>query len=95
VPGHLWKIAHITGVRFAGMFLGMAFVIAGTAFYSGFYGNNALGHGLTPIEDQQLAGGLMLGVDFLVMIGSLVFLFLRSAADAERRQEAEELPAPG
>ena len=83
VPGKLWKIAHITGVRFAGMFLGMAFVIAGSALYSGFYGNNALEHGLTPIEDQQLAGGMMLGVDFLVMVGALVFLFLRTAQDEE------------
>jgi putative membrane protein len=95
VPGELWKIAHITGVRFAGMFLGMAFIFAGTAFYTGFYGNNALQHGLTPVEDQQLAGGLMLAVDFMVMFGALIFFFMRSADDAERRQEAEELPAPG
>ena len=26
VPGGLWKIAHIGGIRFAGMFLAMAFV---------------------------------------------------------------------
>src|SRR4029453_3963363 len=48
VPGGLWKIAHITGVRFAGMFLGMAFVIVSHPFYSGFYGDRALQHGLTP-----------------------------------------------
>ena len=38
VPGELWKIAHIIGVRFAGMFLGMAFVILQTPIYEGFYG---------------------------------------------------------
>src|SRR5919109_1465537 len=67
VPGGLWKIAHITGVRFAGMFLGMAFLIIQRPIYEGFYGRRALEHGLSPIEDQQLAGGLMLGLDLVVM----------------------------
>ena len=38
VPGELWKIAHIVGTRFAGMFLGMAFVILQRPIYEGFYG---------------------------------------------------------
>ena len=29
----------------------------------------------------------MLGVDFLVMIGALIFFFLRAASDADRREE--------
>ena len=90
VPGELWKIPHIVGTRFAGMFLGMAFVILQRPIYEGFYGARALEHGLTPAEDQQIAGGLMLGVDFLVMIGALVFFFFRAAADADRKEEAEE-----
>jgi cytochrome c oxidase assembly factor CtaG len=93
VPGGLWKIAHITGVRFAGMFLGMAFVIVSHPFYSGFYGDRALQHGLTPNQDQGIAGGMMLGVDFAVMITALIFFFLRSAEDADREQAAEEAAA--
>ena len=89
VPGKLWKIAHITGVRFAGMFLGMAFVIAGQrAVLAASTATNALEHGLTPVEDQQLAGGMMLGVDFLVMIAALVFL-----SCAARGRGAEEIAA--
>jgi len=83
VPGGLWKIGHIVGVRFAGMFLGMAFVIVQHPIYEGFYGSRALEHGLTPTEDQQIAGGLMLGVDFMVMIGALVFFFFRAASQAD------------
>jgi cytochrome c oxidase assembly factor CtaG len=98
VPGELWKIAHIVGVRFAGMFLGMAFVIVQTPIYEGFYGRRALEHGLTPLEDQQIAGGLMLGVDFLVMVGALIFFFLRAAEDADRAEAAQdrlaEVPPP-
>jgi putative membrane protein len=93
VPGGLWKIAHILGTRFAGMFLGMAFVIVSHPFYAGFYGDRALKHGLTPNQDQGIAGGMMLGVDFVVMLGALCFLFMRSAADADRQHEAEELAA--
>jgi cytochrome c oxidase assembly factor CtaG len=90
VPGELWKIPQIVGTRFAGMFLGMAFVILQRPIYEGFYGQRALEHGLTPAEDQQIAGGLMLAIDFLVMIGALIFFFMRAAEDAERKQEAED-----
>jgi cytochrome c oxidase assembly factor CtaG len=90
VPGELWKIPHIVGTRFAGMFLGMAFVILQRPIYEGFYGQRALEHGLTPASDQQIAGGLMLGVDFFVMIGALIFFFFRAAADADRKQDEED-----
>jgi cytochrome c oxidase assembly factor CtaG len=94
VPGGLWKIAHIVGVRFAGMFLGMAFLLLRSPAYDGFYGNRALEHGLSPLEDQQLAGGLMLGLDLAVMIGALAFFFLRTAQDADREeQRSRKLPA--
>jgi putative copper resistance protein D len=89
VPGELWKIGHIVGTRFAGMFLGMAFVIVQTPFYRDFYGSRAVQHGLSPIEDQQIAGGLMLGVDFFVMIGALLFFFMRAAEDADRAERRE------
>jgi cytochrome c oxidase assembly factor CtaG len=94
VPGGLWKIAHITGVRFAGMFLGMAFLILRAPAYEGFYGQRALEHGLTPLEDQQLAGGLMLGLDLIVMIGALTFFFLRTAQDADL-EEAQRSRSEG
>jgi putative membrane protein len=94
VPGGLWKIAHIAGVRFAGMFLGMAFIIVTHPIYEGFYGRRALEHGFTPYSDQQLAGGLMLGLDFIVMIGALCFFFLRSADDAELAERAATAAVP-
>jgi putative membrane protein len=97
VPGGLWKIAHITGVRFAGMFLGMGFLILREPIYE-FYGDRALNHGLTPVEDQSIAGGLMVGLDLIVMIGALTFFFLRTAQDAdleEAREAAARAAEPG
>jgi putative membrane protein len=92
VPGELWKIAHITGVRFAGMFLGMAFLLVRHPVYEGFYGQRAVRHGLTPLEDQQIAGALMLGLDMTIMIGALTFFFLRAAQDADRDEAQRSLP---
>ena len=49
-------------------------------------------------EDQQIAGGMMLRVDFLVMIGALVFFFFRAADDADRKQDgggSRRAGAPG
>jgi putative copper resistance protein D len=95
VPGGLWKIAHIVGTRFAGMFLGMAFVILQHPAYEGFYGNRAAEHGMTPLQDQQIAGAMMLGLDFVVTIGALTFFFLRTAQDADREeQRSGQTPAP-
>jgi len=81
--GELWKIGQILGARLAGMSLGMAFVVARSPFYDGFYGAAARGHGLAPLADQQLAGGLMLSLDVLVMLFALGFFFWRAAQDDE------------
>jgi putative membrane protein len=78
--GELWKAAHIVGARFAGMFLGMGFVALREPVYEGAYGNAAAAHGLTPLQDQQLAGGMMLGLDAAIMVFALAFFFWRSAA---------------
>ena len=83
-PGELWKVGHILGARLAGMFLGMAFVLMSTPAYEGFYGDSAREHGLAPLTDQQIAGGMMLGLDLLVMLATVAFFFYRSADDHDR-----------
>jgi cytochrome c oxidase assembly factor CtaG len=83
-PGDLWKIGHILGARLAGMFLGMAFVLMSTPAYEGFYGDAAREHGLSPLTDQQIAGGMMLGLDLLVMLATVGFFFWRSGEEHDR-----------
>ena len=87
--GELWKIGHLIGARLAGMFLGMAFVIMRSPAYEA-YGDSATEHGLSPLGDQQLAGGMMLGLDFFVMVFALSLFFWASARDAD---EAATRPA--
>ena len=92
--GELWKAGHIMGCRLAGMFLAMAFIIASSPFYAGYYGNRAqTEHGIDPLLDQQVAGGMMLGLDLLVMFFALGFFFYRSAQDHDRAEAAERAAA--
>jgi cytochrome c oxidase assembly factor CtaG len=89
MPGELWKIGHIMGARLAGMFLGMAFILMSAPAYRDFYGERAREHGMTPLFDQQLAGGMMLGLDVLLMLFALGFFFWRAGVEHDRA-EAEE-----
>lgn len=80
--GELWKVGHVLGARFAGMMLGMAFVIMRTPAYDA-YGDGAREYGLTPLSDQQLGGGLMMSVDFLILIFAFCLFFWAAARDAD------------
>jgi putative copper resistance protein D len=85
VGGELWKIGHIVGMRVAGMFLGMAFILMRTQAYP-WYADRARLHGIDPIHDQQYGGGIMFLVDMLVMFFALGFFFWRAAADNDRSE---------
>ncbi len=82
--GELWKIGHILGARLVGMFLGMGFVIVRQPLYADVYGSGERGFGLSAVADQQLAGGLMVGLDVAIMLFALTFFFLRAAGDEDR-----------
>lgn len=89
VHGDLWKIPYIFSVRMASMFLAMAFLFARTPLYGGFYGNAPRSHGFTPVADQQLAGGLMMSLDIIIMVGSLAYFFWRASEEDRMQMEAE------
>lgn len=88
--GALWKVGHLLGARFAGMFLGMSFVIIREPVYTSAYGAGNRGHGLTALADQQLAGGMMVVLDLLIMVFVLGFFFLRAAQEDDRERTGEE-----
>jgi cytochrome c oxidase assembly factor CtaG len=85
VSGELWKAGHLIGMRIAGMFLGMAFILMRVQAYP-WYGDRAHDHGLGVLTDQQIGGGLMFLVDLLVMLFGLGFFFWRAAADSDRAE---------
>jgi cytochrome c oxidase assembly factor CtaG len=88
LPGDLWKVPYVLGSRLPGMFLGMAFIVMSSPAYVGFYGERAREHGLSPLTDQQIAGGMMLGLDLFVMLFSVGFFFYRSGQEHDRAQRA-------
>lgn len=92
--GELWKIVHILGARMGGMMLGMAFLVMRAPAYAGYYGERAREHGLSPLADQQAAGGMMLSLDALIVVGALCFFFWRASED-DKRREAEAVPPRG
>jgi putative membrane protein len=85
LPGELWKVPYLLGARVAGMFLGMAFIIMRSPAYEQ-YARSAPEHGWSPLTDQQVAGGMMLGLDLLVMLFATGFFFYRSAQDHDRAE---------
>ena len=77
--GELWKIGHILAARLLGMLLGMAFVITRVPVYTDVYGSGERALGLDAVQDQQLAGGLMVTLDILIMAFALIFFFYRAS----------------
>jgi cytochrome c oxidase assembly factor CtaG len=91
--GELWKIPYIFAQRMVSMFLGVGFIVSRTTFYGGFYGDSARAHGLTPLADQQIAGGLMMTLDVVIIMGALIFFFWRASQDADRAEAAQRAAA--
>jgi putative copper resistance protein D len=88
LPGELWKVPYLIGARIAGMFLGMALILLRSPAYGEYYGERAREHGLSPLTDQQVAGGMMLGLDLLVMLCAVAFFFHRSAQEHDRAERS-------
>jgi putative membrane protein len=87
--GELWKIGHILSARFLGMFLGMCFVLIRHPIYTDVYGSGERALGLTPIEDQQLAGGMMVTLDIILMVFALAFFFARAGQQYDADEQGK------
>jgi cytochrome c oxidase assembly factor CtaG len=87
--GELWKIPYIFASRMVSMFLGVAFVVSRHPLYHDYYGNRPRAHGIAPLADTQVAGGLMMTLDIIIIGGALIFFFWRASQDADREEAAE------
>ena len=95
LPGELWKIPYVLGARIPTMFLGLAFVVAQTPFYSSFYGTGTRAGGLSPLADQQLGGAIMMVVDIFTLMIVLTVVFWRAASDDDAKTPVDEPGAEG
>jgi putative membrane protein len=83
------KLAYIACVRVVETILGNVLVWSGTVFY-GVYAQGEELWGVSPLQDQGLAGAVMMIEGSLVTIVALSWLFLRLAQEGELRQELLE-----
>lgn len=67
VDGRVWKAAYVVGARMVGGVLGIILIAWPDQLYAP-YGDAALAYGMSTITDQQVAGGMMMLVDTLVII---------------------------
>jgi cytochrome c oxidase assembly factor CtaG len=83
------KLGYVAVVRVVSTVLGNVFIWPNSVFYS-FYEHAARPFGLSAIDDQRLAGSVMMIEGSLVTIIALCWLFLRLAAEGEQRQRLLE-----
>ena len=83
------KLAYIAAVRVVETVLGNVFVWSGAVFY-GVYARGDELWGVSPLQDQGLAGAVMMIEGSIVTIVALAWLFLRMAQEGELRQELLE-----
>lgn len=84
--GNLGKLLYIVAVRLTGAALGNIFLWSGTVFYPFYLSGDSLHH-ISPVADQNLAGAVMMIEGSLLTVGLFCWLFLRTAREAEERQE--------
>jgi putative copper resistance protein D len=88
MPGHLWKIGYIFAARMSTMFLGMIFVFTRGVLYESSYGTGERPLGYSPRGDQGTAGGLMMTLDIVFIVGSLAWFFYHASQQEDRDQAA-------
>ncbi|MFL5819779.1 MAG: cytochrome c oxidase assembly protein [Solirubrobacteraceae bacterium] len=90
--GNLGRLGYIIGVRMAGAVLANVLLWSATVFYP-YYHAGAAGWGITALDDQAAAGGIMMVEGSFLTLGLFAWLFLRSARESQERQELLELAA--
>jgi putative membrane protein len=90
--GTLARLGYIIAVRLAGAILANVLLWSGQAAYS-FYDGRTEQYGISPLQDTNVAGGVMMVEGSIVTICLFAWLFLRSARLADERQELLDLAA--
>jgi cytochrome c oxidase assembly factor CtaG len=83
------KCGYIVVVRLVETVLANVFFWAGTVIYAPYAHTGRL-WGISPLEDQGIAGAVMMIEGSIVTLAALAWLFLRMAAEGELRQELLE-----
>lgn len=83
------KLVYIAVSRMVVMVIANVFYWASEPIYA-VYDDGEGAYGIPPLGDQQLAGGVMMTYDTLLLLAAGTWLFLRMAQEGEARQELLE-----
>jgi cytochrome c oxidase assembly factor CtaG len=83
-------LGYVIAIRLLGAILANVLIWGQTVFYPVYRLRDAP-HGLSPLSDQNLAGGLMMVEESLLTVILLAWLFYRFAVQDEQRQELVDL----
>ncbi|MGH2762992.1 MAG: cytochrome c oxidase assembly protein [Thermoleophilaceae bacterium] len=84
------KLAYIVCVRFAGAVLGNVFLWSESVFYPDYRPGQA-SWDLTPLQDQGVAGTIMMVESSIVTVLLLGWLFVKTARESDEKQALLEL----
>ncbi len=84
--GNAAKLVYVLSVRLAGALLGNVFIWSGATFYS-FYAEGEAHWDISALQDQGIAGSVMMVEGSVLTICLFAWLFLRMAKEGEERQE--------
>ncbi len=90
--GNLARLGYVIAVRLTSMLLANVFLWSGTVFYP-YYASGERQYGIGALQDQGIAGAIMMVTDSVVTLGLFGWLFMRTAAESERKQELIEFAA--
>lgn len=83
------RLLYVVVVRLAGALLGNVFIWSGSVFYPDYRRGQAY-WSITPLHDQGIAGTIMMVEGSVLTVVLLGWLFLKTAREAEERQELVE-----
>jgi putative membrane protein len=84
------RLVYVLCVRLASTLLANIFIWSGTVFYPDYRASEAH-HGISALRDQGLAGSIMMLEGSFVTLALFAWLFLRAAAESERKQALLDL----
>ncbi|MCW2962603.1 MAG: Cytochrome c oxidase caa3-type, assembly factor CtaG-related protein [Thermoleophilia bacterium] len=84
--GRFWKAAYVFAARMVGGILGILLIIWPRQIY-GTYGDRAREYGMSIITDQQIAGGIMMGVDTVIVLFGVTYFLVTMDRGEESRDD--------
>jgi putative membrane protein len=83
------KVGYILAAWLSGTLLANLFIWLGRVFYPFYASSDAAWH-LSPLADQQIAGGLMMIEGTILMLGLFGWLFMSAMREAQERQNLQD-----